>query len=501
MKLSNLIENIGEKQVFGEQDVTIDEVITDSGKAYAGSLFVAIPGFTSDGHLFIDDAYARGCRAFITEKKLEIPGSCSVVVPNSRQALALICSAFYGNPSRYLNLIGITGTNGKTTTAFLLETILKEAGFNVGIISTVVYRFGSEIRQPAHTTPDPVELQKTLQEMQQAQVQYVVMEVSSHAIDQKRLEGCKFAAGVFTNLSPEHLDYHITMDSYFKTKQRFFTEILPCSGEKTVAAINVDDPKGKMILNAISYPALEYGFKKGDLTVNTYELSLDGIRAELSYRNEETIIISSKLTGVFNLYNIIASVATAKALGISSSVIKSGIGKAKSPPGRMEKIENLKGVLIFIDYAHTPDALENVLKNLIDCGAKKIITVFGCGGDRDKTKRPVMGNIAATYSSVVIITSDNPRTEDPAKIISEIETGLLSQGFQKTQYKLNADYMEKVYFVIPDRKTAIKKALNTASKGDVVLIAGKGHETYQEIKKNKIPFDDREEARKAVLAA
>jgi UDP-N-acetylmuramoyl-L-alanyl-D-glutamate--2,6-diaminopimelate ligase len=395
-------------------------------------------------------------------------------------------------------MIGITGTNGKTTTAFLLESILKHAGFSVGLLSTIEYRFGSQIKSAMHTTPDPVNLQGILRDMHRQGTQYAVMEVSSHGIKQGRVENCHFDIGVFTNLTPEHLDYHGTMEDYAMSKERFFTELMPQSSKKNVAAvINQDDPAGKRFLEKICCRAITYGLESGDVHAGKHRLSLDGIKAQF-VTPQGTIDISSKLVGTFNVYNLLAAVAASTALDMPPESIRAGIEKVRGIPGRMEQIENNKDILTFVDFAHTGDALENVLKTLRSIGAKTIITVFGCGGDRDRSKRPVMGRIAAIYSTVVIITSDNPRSENPDHIIQQIEGGIREQGFRKAEFGSDPQIREYVYFILPDRRTAIQKAVTMARPGDVVLIAGKGHETNQQKGNKTIDFDDREEAREAL---
>jgi UDP-N-acetylmuramoyl-L-alanyl-D-glutamate--2,6-diaminopimelate ligase len=498
MKLKNLLHTLNKKEFYGDENIEISSIVIHSKSAYRKSLFVAIHGLKADGHDFLEDAYSKGARAFVTQKPFKRPGAANIIVPDSRAALALLAAEFYNQPSKSLKLIGITGTNGKTTTAFLVESILKEAGSPVGLLSTIEYRFESHTRFAECTTPDQTDLQRLFREMVDAGTRYVVMEVSSHGLKQRRVENCHFDVGVFTNLTPEHLDYHGTMDDYYLSKERFFTEILKKSSKKNKAAvINQDDPAGSLLMKKIKCQTISFGLKKGDIQARNIQLSLTGTKTDIITKNKN-FPVTSKLIGTFNLYNILAAIATSMFLKIPTAVIKTGIEKAPGIPGRMERIENDKEILIFVDYAHTGDALENVLKTLKKVGAGKIITVFGCGGDRDREKRPAMGRIAASYSKTVILTSDNPRTEEPEQIINEIEKGVLEKGFSKAENGSALRSREKVYFVFKDRRAAIQNGISLAKPSDVVLIAGKGHETYQQRGDEKIHFDDREEARRAL---
>ncbi len=498
MKLSSLISALQEKHVRGETHMDISSIVMHSHNAGPGTLFVAIPGLKADGHAYLETAYQSGARAFVTQKPFRKVDAVNIVVPDSRVALAVLAAEFFGNPSLALTLIGITGTNGKTTTAFLMESILKEAGYPVGLLTTIAYRFQKLHRQAERTTPDQLTIQHMFREMVAAGIHYAVMEVSSHGLDQRRVEDTHFDVGIFTNLSPEHLDYHSSMDTYYKSKERFFTELLAQSSKKNrVAVINQDDPMGSVLAEKINYRTVRFGCEQGDIhTVNT-TLSLQGITADI-ITPKDHFTVSSALIGTFNLYNILAAAAAATVLGIPASAIKAGIEKVPAVAGRMERIDNQQGIIIFVDYAHTGDALENVLKTLKKTGAERIITIFGCGGDRDRTKRPVMGRIAAHYSAVVIITSDNPRSEQPERIIAEIEKGVIEKGFTKAEHAAELSYREKIYFIVSDRKAAIQSGINMAQPDTVVLIAGKGHETYQEVGAIKTHFDDREEARYAL---
>lgn len=500
MKLKAFIEALDSREFYGDEHFEISSITTDSRQASSRSLFVAVPGVKTDGHNFLKDAYAAGARAFVTQKSFRMSGVSNIIVPDSRTALAVLTAQLYGNPSRSLKLIGITGTNGKTTTAFLLESILREAGYTVGLISTIAYRFSSNTQDAERTTPDQIDLQRLLRDMADEGMQYVVMEVSSHGLKQRRVDGCHFDAGIFTNLTPEHLDYHVTMDDYFRSKERFFTEVLAGSSKKQVGAIlNGDDEKGALLRSRTRCTALTYGLTSGDIYPANVRLTLDGISADI-VTSQGLFPVASRLIGVFNLYNILAAVGAATFLDIPQDSIARGVEKMIGVPGRMERIENTRGISVFVDYAHTGDALENVLVTLTRLDARRIITMFGCGGDRDREKRPVMGATAARYSKVVLITSDNPRSENPDAIIRAIEEGVVSQGL--TRVDENAAYagQDKVYIVCPDRHQAIKKAIALAGPDDVVLLAGKGHETYQQTGSDKKHFDDREEARMALAA-
>jgi len=498
MNFKNLTDVPGVQEVYGDDSINVSTIATHSAQASPNSLFVALPGTTTDGHAFLPDAYRAGARAFVTQKPFRMPGVANLVVADTRAALAALAARFYDYPSERLRLIGITGTNGKTTTAFLTESILCAAGFQTGLISTIAYRYGSGCRAADRTTPDQLRLQSLFRDMADAGTQYVVMEVSSHGLQQRRVDGCSFDVAVFTNLTPEHLDYHGTMDEYFKAKERFFTEVLPASKkQRTIAIVNRDDPYGAALLSRVKTPALTYGMSEADVHVEHAQISLQGIRAEIA-TPQALVSIQSPLIGRFNLMNILAAVAVATACGIPPDAIPQGIARLTGVPGRMERIENTKGLSVFVDYAHTGDALEQVLATLTQAGAQRIITVFGCGGDRDRAKRPVMGSVAARYSAVVILTSDNPRSEDPEAIISEIEPGVLQQGYTRTTAKRLTPESSRCYALVPDRRAAIRTALASARAGDVVLIAGKGHETYQEVRGIRTHFDDRDVAREAL---
>jgi len=499
MKLGHLLTVLDEKEFRGDEQYNIVSIVSHSACVREQSLFVAIPGSQVDGHNFLEAAYQAGARAFVTQRPFLKPDTSTIVVPDARHALALLAAEFYGQPTRAATLIGITGTNGKTTTTYLIERILQHAGHPVGVLGTVEYRYGSCREAAGQTTPEPMALQKVLRDMLDGGVRHMVMEVSSQGLDQRRVDGCQFDVGVFTNLSPEHLDYHETLANYYCSKERFFTQVLARSAKKQVRAIiNQDDPMGERLLGKIRVPHLSFGIADGDIHAQNISLSAEGISADLCMLGS-TLAIRSPLLGTFNLYNILAAAAAALALDIPDAAIRSGIEAVNLIPGRMERIENRSGILILVDYAHTGDALESALQTLKAIAARKIITVFGCGGDRDREKRPVMGRVAAHYSDIVVITSDNPRSEPAERIIEEIEAGVREAGVSKAPDRHAARNSDaKTYIVYPDRAQAIHEALALAVPGDSVLIAGKGHEGTQQIGTQKISLDDREVARCAL---
>lgn len=497
MMCAQLTDVLGNASPCGNPTGDIAFITTDSRRVKPGCLFVAVRGTQADGHAFLDEAYKRGARTFVTEEPYQRDDAFSLSVPDTREALALLAAAFYNEPTRRLKLIGITGTNGKTTTAHIIETILGAAQKKTGMTGTITYRYPGFESPALHTTPDALELQELFDRMERTGVDWAVMEVSSHGLDQRRVDCCHFDAAVFTNLTSEHQDYHRDMESYLRAKQRLFDEILPRSSKQAIAVINADDPAGHRIADNCPVPVISYGLDNGDVRAQDIHCSLEGIRATI-VKGQENFEVSSRLVGVFNLYNILAAVAVCRSLGIGIDEIKRGIELAGAVPGRMERIENDHGLLVFVDYAHTADALTQVLTTLRESGAATIITVFGCGGDRDRSKRADMGRAAARLSTTVIVTSDNPRSEDPESIIAEIEPGLREQGFDRGTVVNEFRARQGLYCAIPDRRQAIRNALRLAVAGDVVIIAGKGHETTQQCGRDRIHFDDREEARQAL---
>jgi UDP-N-acetylmuramoyl-L-alanyl-D-glutamate--2,6-diaminopimelate ligase len=485
VQLAKLIHSLDVIETKGTMDLNITDIAYHSNRVKGGELFVAIAGTKSDGHQFIKDSITKGARAVMVEQippcPIDIP---LVVVKDARKALAQISAEFFSHPSREIALVGITGTNGKTTTSYLIESILKAAGKEVGVIGTVNYRVKRKEKLAPTTTPESYDLQQLLREMVTEGAQYVVMEVSSHALAQERVRACHFDVGVFTNISPEHLDYHEDMDRYFAAKKRLFLEILPEAQKFPWTIINFDDPVLRDFQSKLPHlQVMTYGLSHGDVRVLQRELSLGGIRATLSSPSGP-LEIQTPLIGEYNLYNIMAATAVGISLNIPREAISQGIKKLSLVPGRMEQVGD-GNPWVLVDYAHKPEALEKSIKEVKRLSARKVFVVFGCGGDRDRSKRAPMGRIGVQWSDIAIITSDNPRTEDPLQIIEEIEKGAKEVSPPR-------------YLVIPDRREAIKKAIALAGSQDCVLITGKGHEDYQIVGEQRLPFNDREEALKAL---
>ena len=496
MKLSGLLNGVDILEVLGDISGQASGICYDSRKCEKESVFVAISGTQFDGRDFVLDAVKRGARYVVYDEgdAPPVPDVVCIKVRDSRLALGSLAKNFYGNPSRDICLIGVTGTNGKTTVTYLVESVLKSAGFSVGVTGTVNYRYGGKVFPAPHTTPESLDLQRMLREMVDAGVTHVVMEVSSHAIDLKRIYGLEYRVGIFTNLSCEHLDYHHTMEEYFRVKKRFFDDVI--GGHPAV--MNVDDPWGARLHKEIQSPAVTFGVDgPGDVSPIDVALSIDGITARIQGPGGK-FSLSSALVGRFNLSNILAATAAAMSLGVSKECIQSGIEEMDAVPGRLERVSMPDEPVVFVDYAHTGDALEKVLETLSDFKKGRIITVFGCGGDRDRTKRPGMGKIAAALSDLAIITSDNPRTEDPLRIIDEIEGGIEAGSTRYAPEDITNGFMGKGYAIVADRRGAIALAVSVADDSDIVLVAGKGHEDYQIIGTRRLPFDDRVAVREAL---
>ncbi|MCF8067310.1 MAG: UDP-N-acetylmuramoyl-L-alanyl-D-glutamate--2,6-diaminopimelate ligase [Desulfobacterales bacterium] len=502
MTLSDLLKSTEiENQDY---DSAINPEITsihyDTRTVKPGGLFVAIPGLKADGHDYIDTAIEKGASAIIAQK----PVSCSKVcvqVRDTRKTLASVSSRFYGNPSEHLHMTGITGTNGKTTVTYMVESILECAGFKPGVIGTINYRYMSNTFENHMTTPESLDLQKILAEMRDAGVTHVIMEISSHAIDMSRIAHCRFDLVAFTNLTQDHLDYHNTMDEYWACKKRLFTEIIQIGPKRkrAQAVINCDDPKGKALFNELNTKKLSVGHGPLNL-IKPHDCihDRDGIRGSLIMPGSR-LEFSSVLVGAHNLENILIAAGIAAGMGLSASEMRSGIDALTNVPGRLEKIADEKGRYIYVDYAHTPDALKNVLSALKKLTTGRIISVFGCGGDRDRAKRPMMGDIAARFSDLAIVTSDNPRTEKPKNIIADILSANEFNSIHKyVPDTIESGFRDKGYAVVPDRRKAIDLAITVSVPGDTVLVAGKGHENYQIIGKETIQFDDRIEITKAL---
>jgi UDP-N-acetylmuramoyl-L-alanyl-D-glutamate--2,6-diaminopimelate ligase len=498
--LRALLEGLTGCQVTGDVDVPVTGVAYHSREVTPGGIFVALKGCRTDGHLYLSASLDAGARVVVTEQELAPPPGVTVVrVPQARLALAHISAAFYGHPSRELTLVGITGTNGKTSTTYILEAILNAAGCRVGVVGTVNYRVGDSTWPAPVTTPESLDLQRLLREMRTRGVTHVFLEVSSHALDLRRVDGALFAAAVFTNLSQDHLDYHRNLDDYFAAKSRLFLELLANGrpSRKGLAVLNLDDPRGRQLKDAVRGPALTYGLHPdSQVRPLSYRFRQDGLSAHLTTPEGE-VEITSRLVGPFNLANILAAAAAALGLGIDPATVARGIAALPGVPGRLERFGPAGGPGVFVDYAHTPAAVTQALAALHTLNFSRLITVFGCGGDRDRGKRSLMGTAAAAGSHLVIVTSDNPRTEDPLAIIREIEAGLKQSGLPRLDAAA-AQRGEAGYLVIPDRREAIRLAVSLAIPGEAVLVAGKGHENYQIWGTERRHFDDREEVAQAL---
>jgi UDP-N-acetylmuramoyl-L-alanyl-D-glutamate--2,6-diaminopimelate ligase len=501
MQLSRLLRAITAFELHGDDSVTVASVSCDSRTVTSGTLFFALRGATVDGHTFITAAVRSGASAVILEDDTDAPANTPwVKVADGREVMARMAAEFYDNPTLRLPLVGITGTNGKTTTTYLIEAILKAAGIPPAVLGTISYRFGVTQIEASHTTPESTELQAAFRQLADAGAKSFVMEVSSHALEQKRVDGCHFDVGIFSNLTRDHLDYHKTMECYLESKQRLFSELLRPTGTKPRrrAVVNMDDPYGAIIAGRASCPIITYGITyQGDIQITEVSSSVNGFSGTL-HTPKGALPFTSRLVGRFNLSNILAAVSAGIALDLPLEAIKAGIETHATVPGRMERVSNTRGITLLVDYAHTGDALENVLSTLKELATARIITVFGCGGDRDPGKRPIMGSIAAQMSDLSIVTSDNPRTEDPFTILAQIKTGITPLGIREyATDELSGGFSEKGFIMQESRAEAIRLAVRMAQPGDIVLLAGKGHEDYQIIGKTKLHFDDREQAAQA----
>jgi len=491
--LELLLKDVPSVSIQGSGAKEVLSLSSDSRNCQKGSLFTAIGGENLDGHNFIDEAIAAGARFIVHERDFAPPkGIIAIKVPDSRKALANIARNFFEDPSAKMTLLGVSGTNGKTTTTYLLESLLKMAGNKVGRLGTINYHYGENTLPAPNTTPDALTIQVLLKDMLAIGTSHVVMEVSSHAAALRRIDACHFAFGVFTNLSPEHLDFHKDMESYYCTKRRFFLELVEGRYNPRVA-INIDDDYGIRLAKEMRDGYISYGIvnPQAEIRAQRCEFSLNGIKADIIHPNGN-FPITSELIGRHNLFNILAATSTALALGIPVETIQKGIAALTNVPGRLERVGKGKPA-IFIDYAHTPDALEKVIDHLSLFKKGRLLTVFGCGGNRDRSKRPRMGAIATTASDVTIITSDNPRREKAEAIIAEILEGIdasLPRALDPTELTYNRGYS-----TITNRREAIAAVLAIAQPEDIVLIAGKGSETYQEIAGERFFFDDRLVAR------
>ncbi|TVR86371.1 MAG: UDP-N-acetylmuramoyl-L-alanyl-D-glutamate--2,6-diaminopimelate ligase [Saprospirales bacterium] len=483
MKVRDLLKKVRPVVVSGNREVEVKNLYIDSRSVGPGDCFVAIEGSKVDGHEFIDQALKNGAKAVVAQREVSLPEDVTLFkVKSSRKAWAEMACNLYENPSREINLIGVTGTNGKTTVATLLHNLFTELGYRCGLISTNRNLIGNEEDAATHTTPDPRELNGLLRRMVESGCEYAFMEVSSHALDQERTFGVRFAGAIFTNLSHDHLDYHGDFKSYLYAKKKLFDDLEP----DAFALTNVDDRNGNVMLQNCRAKKVSYGlYRNADYKAKVVENSIEGLQLEINGHS-----IHFLLTGAYNAYNLLGVYASGIMMGFEEMELLTAMSALKAPEGRLERVHKLSGKpAVFVDYAHSPDALEKVLSAL--AGMKrmdqKLFVVFGCGGDRDVSKRPEMGRIASRIADEVIITSDNPRTEDPVAIIEDVAAGVESVEVFKVRK-------------ISSRQEAIKVACQLAGKDDIVLVAGKGHEKYQDINGEKVPFDDKEVARKAVIS-
>ena len=476
--LEALHDAVGARDVLNPAAVAVADLAYDARRVEPGALFVCVPGQRADGHDFAAAAVERGAVALLVERPLDLPVP-QLVVADARLAMALAADVFFGCPTRELEVAGVTGTNGKTTTAFLLYSILAAAGRRPGLLGTVEMRVGGERRAVTRTTPEAIDLQRTFRELLDAGDRSCAMEASSHASELKRLVGTRFRALVFTNLSQDHLDFHGTLDAYYEAKRRLFTEP-DVDGSRPPAAVNVGDEHGRRLadeLRGLGVRLLTFGLAEdGDIRPEELELT----PATTSFR-AAGLTVRPKLRGRFNVENVLGAIAAARLLGLEDEAIVRGVEHVPGVPGRFEAVDEGQPFAVLVDYAHTPEALENVLVEARRLASGRLICVFGCGGDRDRAKRPLMGEVVSRLADLAIVTSDNPRSEEPAAIIEEILTGM--NGAEDVE---------------PDRAAAIARAVESAEEGDVVLIAGKGHEQGQELHDRTIPFDDREVARDAL---
>ncbi|MEX3713087.1 UDP-N-acetylmuramoyl-L-alanyl-D-glutamate--2,6-diaminopimelate ligase [Cytobacillus horneckiae] len=483
MKLHTLLQKLQPYLTYNEEDIEITSIENDNRTVEEGSLFVCIKGYTVDGHDFASSAVEKGAVAVIAERQLNLPVPV-FVVKNTRRAMALLADAFYGQPSQQLHLIGVTGTNGKTTISHIIDKILADAGKTTGLIGTMYTKIGNQTFEVKNTTPESLTLQRTFNKMKDSGVTSAVMEVSSHSLDEGRVHGCDYDIAVFTNLTQDHLDYHQTMDEYRRAKGLLFAQLGNAFhyDRPKYAILNADDAASYDYEKSTSAYVLSYGidhdadFRATHIQMTSAGTSFDLITPVGSYS------IQMQLIGKFSVYNVLASIAAAFASNIPMESIIHSVEEVKGVSGRFETVDAGQDFSVIVDYSHTPDSLENALKTVKQIAGQRIFTVVGCGGDRDRSKRPIMAKIACEYSTDAIFTSDNPRTEDPDEILKDMEAGVKGQSYK----------------VITDRKEAIEYAVKQAGKGDCILIAGKGHETYQQIGHEIIDFDDRLIAKAAI---
>jgi len=486
--MSELLAALPEKRVLGDLPRSVSSISVDSRRVEPGGCFVAVPGFKQDGRRFIPEAVRRGATVVVTEGEPVAGLSVAqVLVPSVRVSLARLAGAFYAHPSRQLTLVGITGTNGKTTTSYLVEALLRARGLATGVIGTIQYVLGNETRPASQTTPEALDLQSMLAQMRDGGVRGVAMEVSSHALSLARADGLAFDVAVFTNLTQDHLDFHRTLENYRLAKRRLFELLAESPKPVRTAVVNADDPAGATMAQGLDVAVLPFGLgPAARVRAVEHVSSIDGIRMTVETPRGR-VGLTSPLIGEHNVMNLLGAVATGLALGLEPPAIAGALAAVGTVPGRFEQVRTGQPFLVVVDYAHTPDALERVLTTARKLTCGRLGVVFGCGGDRDRTKRPIMGEIAARLADRVWITSDNPRSEPPPSIIEEIAVGVRRVWAAPERYAM-----------VADRRAAIFAALSWATSGDAIVIAGKGHEAYQIIGPDVLPFDDREVARQAL---
>ncbi|HWE26027.1 MAG TPA: UDP-N-acetylmuramoyl-L-alanyl-D-glutamate--2,6-diaminopimelate ligase [Myxococcales bacterium] len=496
VKLGELFAGIDVQLPPRADRVEVRALAVDSRKAGPGTLFAALKGVAADGADFAAQAVQGGAVAVLCDRELDVTPAVLVVARDARRAFSQAASRFHGEPSKRMRLVGVTGTNGKTTTTYLVDQLASAAGLPTAVVGTVEARWPGGRSPATHTTPESHELQELLARIAQAGADVVAMEVSSHALAQERVSGCTFAAAAFTNLTRDHLDYHGTIEAYFEAKARLFRELLP---KGAPAVLNLDDPRGAELAREIrgSIGFTVRGVKGAALEARSIESDLAGLRFELRGRFGEATI-ESPLIGAHNAENLLAALGLLLGLGLPLDQLARATTQARGAPGRLERVPDPGGRVVLVDYAHTDDALARVLDAVRAAAKARVICVFGCGGDRDRGKRPLMGQAAARRADLVVATSDNPRTEDPLSILAEIEPGLAKH--KRKMGISDARAGRDGYCIIPDRAQAIELALRSARSGDAVVIAGKGHEDYQIVGSEKRPFDDRVEARRALEA-
>jgi UDP-N-acetylmuramoyl-L-alanyl-D-glutamate--2,6-diaminopimelate ligase len=484
MQLADLVQRLSTKSIHGSLDREITGVRYDSRRVTPGNLFVAVRGTSFDGHSFIEQAVDKGAVAVVGERAALSQRATAIVVPDSRGALAQLAATFFGDPSRKLKMIGVTGTNGKSTTTFLIKHLLERASQSTGLIGTVQYEVGERRLPASRTTPESLDLQELLLQCVEAGCRNVVIEVSSHALSQGRANEIEFDIGVFTNLTRDHLDFHNGMKDYFLAKARLFESLRQSQKKDRKAIVNIDDPYGQQLVARFGrdLPIISYGMgARADFRASDFKVDMNGTSYRLDAK-DKSYLVRLPLIGRFNIYNSLAALAAAHAVGLDVRNAVLALAKAPQIPGRLEAVPAKRKFQVFVDYAHTDDALLNVVKTCRDLNPNRLILVFGCGGNRDRAKRPLMGAVADQYADYAFITSDNPRKEDPEAIVRDVETGFKHKNYEK----------------IVDRKLAITRAIAMAQPRDIVLIAGKGHEKYQEFSDHTVPFDDVETAARAL---